>query len=85
MNLITPGKLFMIVVKLAAIAKKPIISDEVKIVTIDNPQTEIKSKCFINCNLKIERYQESRNLQFQMFQDVELYMDVLPMAYPNLQ
>jgi len=54
MNLITPGKLFMIVVKLAAIAKKPIISDEVKIVTIDNPQTEIKSKCFINCNLKIE-------------------------------
>lgn len=54
MNLITPGILFKIVVILATIAKKPITSDEVNIVTIDNPHTEIKSKCFISCNLNIE-------------------------------
>jgi len=47
MNLITPGKLLMMLVILATIAKNPITSDEVNIVTIDNPQTEIKSKCFM--------------------------------------
>lgn len=53
MNLITPGKLLMMLVILATIAKNPITWDEVNNVTIDNPQTEIKSKCFINCKLKI--------------------------------
>lgn len=53
MNLITPGKLLIILVILATIAKKPITWDEVNIVTIDNPQTEIRSKCFINYKLKI--------------------------------
>ena len=47
MNLITPGKLLIMLVILATIAKKPITSDEVNKVTIDNPQTEIKSICFM--------------------------------------
>lgn len=53
MNLITPGKLLMMLVILATIAKNPITWDEVNKVTIDNPQTEIKSKCFINYKLNI--------------------------------
>lgn len=47
MNLITPGKLLMMLVILATIAKNPITSDEVNKVTIDNPQTEIRSICFM--------------------------------------
>ena len=53
MNLITPGRLLMMLDKLAAIAKKPSTWEEVKNVPIDNPQIVIRSKCFINCKLKI--------------------------------
>ena len=48
MNLITPGKLLMMLDKLAAIAKNPSTWEEVKNVPIDNPQIVIRSKCFIS-------------------------------------
>lgn len=47
MNLITPGRLFIIEDILAAIAKNPITSDEVKNVAMDKNQTPNNSNCFI--------------------------------------
>ena len=57
MNLITPGKLLMMLVILATIAKKPSTWEEVKNVPIDNPQIVIRSKCFINYKLNIVNVQ----------------------------
>ena len=56
MNLITPGKLLMMLDKLAAIAKKPGTWEEVKNVPIDNPQIVIMSKCFIKYKLNIVNF-----------------------------
>lgn len=70
MNLITPGKLFTMVVILAIIAKNPITSDEVKKVAIDKNQTPKRSKCFIiNQYMSyIVRVKEYRNQRFQIHQ-----------------
>ena len=55
----------MMVVTLAAIAKKPSTSDEVKNVAIDSSQTPNRSKCFIinRDKLCIVHVVVSRNLQ----------------------
>jgi len=57
MNLITPGKLLMMLVILATIAKNPSTWEEVKKVPIDNPQIVIRSKCFIKYKLNIVNVQ----------------------------
>jgi hypothetical protein len=73
-NLITPGILPTIVVILAAIAKNPRTSDEVKNVAIDKSQTPNSSNCFIINQYRsyIENVVEFHNQQFQKHQALKL-------------
>lgn len=81
-----PGKFPIIVEILAAIAKKPSTSDDVKNVANDKSHTPNKSKCCFMFNLNmlcVVHVVVFRNRQSHIHQALKPLLDAPPKVYPN--